>query len=267
MRGLIWAGVLGVSLLIPSAAQAGAVLFEGSGTGVDGVTLTASVTFEVIGDQLKIVLRNTGDTSGGSVDKSANTLTGVFFDLPEGYTLTPTAAFVKSGSILQASTCDVEGANCATQTNVGGEFVFKEGSWSGHLGDYGISSSGYIDAAAGGGNFNGDNLDNPDAPDGINFGIVAPQSQSPFIPNTGAMSENPLIEHKVVLWMTIDGDIPLDPLLISNVSFQYGTSLSEPQIKVFIPPSSVPEPVLLLMLAPAVVIGIRRRRRPRSGRS
>lgn len=255
-------------LAAPSAARAGSILFEGSGWG-DSVGLSAAALFEISGSTLKVTLRNTGDTSGNGWDKSANTLTGVFFDLPSGITLSPTSARIAAGDLLQGNKCDI-GPCTSSTTNVGGEFTYEGGSsWSGHNGNNGISSSGYIDAYQGGGNFNGPNLDSPDSPDGINFGIVAPITGSnPFNPKTGNMTANPLIEGEVVFTMAISGGSLLETQ-ISNVSFQYGTSIGEPHFKskktTVVTPPPIPEPSALLLLGPGLaamaVARLRRRRK------
>src|SRR4029453_18822129 len=98
----VFVAILGIAFLVPSTARAGSILFaEGTGAG-DAVTLNAVAKFEVLGGNLlKITLRNTGDTSGSGKDKAANTLTGVFFDMPTGYTLAPQSATVRPGAIIQ----------------------------------------------------------------------------------------------------------------------------------------------------------------------
>jgi hypothetical protein len=258
----VWSGLFVVLAVCVSAstAFAGSITFSSSGAGIDGVTLNASALFTITGNQLKITLRNAGDTSGTNADKSANTLTGVFFDLPNGITLTPLSATVAPGAIVQGNLCDV-GPCTSSTTNVGGEFVFRTGSWNGHAGNFGISSSGYIDAAATGGNFNGPNLDDPNAPDGINFGIIADQTAAnPFKPGSpnGNMAKNPLIEEQVVFTLTIAGGT-LTETQISNVSFQYGTSFSEPKLPPGITTSQLPEPGLLALLAGGFLAAGRRR--------
>jgi hypothetical protein len=116
------------------------------------------------------------------------------------------------------------------------------------------------------GNFNGPDLDSPGSPDGINFGIVAPQTQSVFNPANGNMKDNPLIEREVVFTLAISGGTLLESQ-ISKVSFQYGTSITEPKFKattVITPPPPMPEPSVLLLLGPAAALALRRRmsRRP-----
>ena len=256
---------LACALLLPSQAKAGTVLFSGSGTGSNGITLNAEALFSISGSTLTVTLRNTGDTSGTNKDLSANTLTGVFFDLPDGITLTATSATIAPGDLWQANKCDVGPCN-ATTTNVGGEFVYDTGTWAGHTGaTSGIASSGYIDAAVGMGNFGGPNLDDPSAPDGINFGIIAPVTvTNPFKGNGNNMTNNPLIEGEVVFTLAITGGTLLESQ-ISNVSFQYGTSLTEPHFNgppvIIEPPLNIPEPATLLLFAPALALAVRRRAR------
>lgn len=250
--------------LMPSTAQAGSILFQSSGPGVSGVTLSASAMFEITGSTLKITLRNAGDTSGANKDLAANTLTGVFFSLPTGISLTPVSATIAKGALLQADKCDI-GPCSSNTTNVGGEFMYNTGSWAGHAGSHGIASSGYVGGKP---NFNGPDLDSPLSPDGINFGIVAPITASnPFIAENGNMRDNPLIEEQVVFTMTIAGGSLLESQ-ISNVSFQYGTDLSEPKLPPgFKPPPPIPEPATLLLLGPAgAAVLWQRRRRAKSAR-
>lgn len=244
---------------VPAAARADSILFTGSGTGTDGVTLNAAARFSIDGNILRIRLSNTGDTAGTLKDKSANTLTGVMFDLPTGVTLTPAAAKIDPGDLLQANKCDI-GPCSATTTNVGGEFAYKYYSspLSGHTGNHAIASSGYVAAANGGGNFNGPDLDSPGSPDGINFGIVAPYPTYQLIPQTGNMVDNPLINGDVYLSLVISGGSLLESQ-ISNVSFQYGTDISEPKFKAKFKIHTIPEPMTVLLLAPAAALALRRR--------
>ena len=249
------------ALALPSSAKAG-VLYSGTGTGANGITLNASALFEISGTTLTITLMNTGDTSGTgkNSDVSGNTLTGVFFDLPTGITLTPVSATIDSADLLQESTCAPVACSSST-TNVGGEFRYATGTWAGHLGNSGIASSGYVSGSSG--NFNGPDLDTPGSLDGINFGIIAPQTATNAFKPNGGLANDPLIEGQVVFTMTIAGGTLSDGD-ISNVSFQYGTSITEPHFGGGEEPQNpIPEPATLLLLAPALAFGIRRRLRAR----
>jgi hypothetical protein len=239
------------SLSFSSPAHADGMLFTASGTGNDDVTLYAYALFSISvvdGAQvLTVSLMNMGDTAGTGKDVAANTLTGLFFDLPDGITLTPLSA--TANSIVQAGTCDV-GTCTGASVNVGGEFAMATGAFTGHLGNVGISSSGYIGTSTG--NFNGPNLDDPDAPNGINFGIVAPSPLYSFNPN-GGLDDDPLINGTVVFTLAISGGKLLESQ-ITNVSFQYGTNLSEPQISGGSVGQVVPEPSTFMLLGSALVV-------------
>src|SRR5688500_14285269 len=96
-------------LLLPSTARA-EVILSATGTGSNGVTLNASAAFSISTvngiNYLTMTLQNSGDTSGSGKVLSSNTLTGLFFDLPAGITLTPTSARIAKGDLLQSETCE-----------------------------------------------------------------------------------------------------------------------------------------------------------------
>lgn len=249
VRFLTMVVVVGGLLVAPSAASAGSILFTGTGTGVNSVTLNASALFNVSSSNLTITLRNLGDTAGAAgKDVPGNTLTGVLFDLlPSGVTLTPVSAMIQAGAFVQANKCSISGACSAATTSVGGEFRYDSGAFPGSA-DRGIASAGYIGGA---GNFFGPNLDGPEAVNGVNFGIIGPGA---FNPNGGL--KVPLIQDEVVFQMTISGGT-LSTTDIQNVSFQYGTDFKEPRIPSTPSSTNVPEPATLLLLASglAAVIG------------
>lgn len=217
--------------------------------------LAASAAFTISGSNLQIDLSNTA-----MVDPTASnqTLSGIFFDLGTAG-LTPLSASVDAGSIIQASKCDVS-VNCAAETNVGGEFSYYFGA------SHGISSSGYLAGNTSMGNFGGSNLDNPAALNGINFGIVT----ATFVDfsGNGGMDNDPLINGSVVF--TLSGlTAGLSESAITNVRFQYGTSLTEPNFGGSCvvdcggtPPNRIPEPESLALLGLGLLslLAVRRRK-------
>ncbi len=236
-------GFFGVVVLALGSAPALAttITFTGSGTGAEGAALAAQAIFEFNGNDLTVTLINiaTADNTSSNKDVSANTLTGVFFDLTGSPTLTPVSALIAAGSLVQAGQCDV-GPCDGTTTNVGGEFGYGAGAFPGGA-DRGISSSGF--GLFGSGNFGGPNLDDPNALDGINFGIISLDPS--YLPNNG-LANDPLIRNQVVFKLTGVAGLDIDDL--SDVSFQYGTGLNEPRIPGTPPDEDVPEPTSLLLL-------------------
>lgn len=237
-------------------------------TGTSG-DLSAQAMFSISGNDLTITLTNIATVAPGA---SNGGLTGLFFNFTgTNPGLSPTSATVTAGTIIQASLCNV-GANCDTATNVGGEFIFGAGPFSDSGGslnaEFGISSSGYIGGPAG--NFNGPNLDDPNAPDGANFAIV-PTSFTSGSAN-GGLDNDPLIRNSVVF--VLSGVSGFSESAISNVSFQYGTNLGEPNVPSTSsgppssstssgPPSAAPEPgtSTLALLGTALIAGALRQRR------
>jgi hypothetical protein len=247
MKGLNkWSMFLGVSALaLAMAGQAQAVTFTGTGTnGASGNALSATADFQVVGSNLVITLTNTG----AAASVPSDVLTGIFFQ-PVGFgPLTPVSALLNTGSTV---------LNTATQPaggNVGGEwaYVASTGTSSTGLGIFGSP------------NFNGSNLQGPAAVDGLQYGIVnglASNANSP-------MFSNQLISNSVVFTLSISGTVPsqLYASNFSGVSFQYGTSLTEPNLTGgctadCTPRQGVPEPSSLLLLGAGLAgLGIWRRK-------
>ena len=247
---------------VSASANAAPVLYTGSGTAA-GVPVSASVAFDISGNTLTIVLKNTSP-SNNVQDVPGSTLTGVFFDLTGNPTLVPVSALIAAGSLLQTGTCT--GTCNASTTNVGGEWGYQATSLPGGA-DRGISSSGYLTTGLAGniGNFNngaaGTNLDNPTSLDGINFGIIS--AAAGFNPN-GGLAGDPLIQDTVTLILTGVSGLTSDD--ISDVSFQYGTALTETNIPGFDPPPpphiEATEPATLTLLGLSLAgMGFYRNRR------
>jgi hypothetical protein len=215
----VWGGVITVLALAVGTSDASAATFTGSSSG-----LSAEATFTISGNQLTILLTNTDDATGaGATFSPSEVLTGVFFNLGGETFTTVSATLTANASILQTSTCNVA-ATCATTTNVGGEFSYASGGANWLAGTtQGISSSGYLNANTSSGNFNGSNLDDPGAIDGLNFGLVpdgwAAGSGNPKLDSV------PLIEGTVQFVLTIPEGLSEED--ITNVYFTYGTSAGE----------------------------------------
>jgi hypothetical protein len=229
--------VTAVAVLAPTSAAAGPLTL----TATNG-TLSAQVTFTVSGGNLIVTLTN---VSLGDPKAPSDILTALFFDISGGLTLTPVSAVICSTcSITYGGTTDPNGS-------VGGEWAYVNSSNLAYGADYGISSTGL--GLFGAGNlFGGTNLSGPASPDGVQYGITTKNDTTAN--NNGGLIGQPLISNSVIF--TFSG-IPsgFDPsLMISNVTFQYGTSLTEPHL-------SAPSPTTLpLVLAGATALLFYRRR-------
>jgi hypothetical protein len=169
---------------------------------------------------LKVTLTN---TSSSDVLVPVDVLTAVFFDIP-GFSLTPVSALLNGGSTVLFGPTN--------GGNMGGEWAYEEGlSGAPGSANRGISSSGY--GLFGDSNFNGPSLHDPDAVDGLQYGITSlgDDPATGNTPVTGGNMANPvgLIKNSVVFTLTY-GSGSLDLSKISKVSFQYGTGLNEPNV-------------------------------------
>lgn len=205
-------------------------------------SLSASVSFESSGEYLIITLTN---TSSADVLVPANVLTGVFFNTPGD--LSAISANVASGS-------SVNGANAAGNAafpNVAGEWAFATGVNLPGGATSGLSSAG-LGVFGNGDMIGSPNLEGPDGPNGLGYGITS-AGDNPATGN-GGISGTPLIQNSVVFvlsgwndeWSIND---------ISDVYFQYGTALDEPNLP------GVPEPGVVALMTLGLVgvaFGVRR---------
>jgi hypothetical protein len=221
--------------------------------GATNGNLAATVSFEVVGSNLRIILSN---TSGISALVPQDILTAVFFDLV-GYTgaLAPVSAVLNAGSAVLGGGTDAGGG-------VGGEWAYaqKIGGLSPEGQQYGISSSGL--GIFGSGNFGGTNLEGPPngAVNGVGYGITTAGSTSAAA--NPKVTGTPLISHSVIFLLSgLPSGFALSYAAIQNVSFQYGTSPTEPRVR-------VTEPATLLLvvtgIAAVLVDGVRSRRKRRT---
>jgi hypothetical protein len=198
--------------------------------------LSASATFDVLGGGiLKITLTN---TSTADVSDPAQVLTALFFTIDQ--TLTPVSAVLGAESRVWYDDPPPSG-------NVGGEWAYASGL-SGAPGGatQGISSSGF--GLFGNANFQGDNLDDPVDVDGLNYGITS--SGDDLLTGNAAVTGGnppnyknrfPLIQDTVIFTLSgLDPDFVASADTITNISFQYGTSLSDTNVP-------VPEPGSMLL--------------------
>jgi hypothetical protein len=212
----------------------------------------ASVHFAASGSNLIVTLTN---VASQDQDVPADVLTAVFFAvdfLTPSVTLTPVSAVLAEGSAVVSSSCPVN--PCPQQPvggDVGGEWAYRDGlAMVGITGTSGLGSSGLDGTFGAHDTFPGPQLDNTPGGGGLSYGLVS-SAWRPAGDNGGLASAR-LIQNSVVF--TLSG-LPENWALngsVSNISFQYGTSLTEPRVPVLFPPppnpSDVPEPATFAML-------------------
>lgn len=200
-------------------------------------SLAAEATFDnSVSGTLTVTLSNVG----GDITVPADVLTALFFDLSGTPDLTKVSAVVAPGSVIIYDT-DGNPVTLTAGTSVSGEWAYKSGL-VGAPGNTGISSSGlglfgpsdrFSTAAA-------DDLESPADPDGLQYGLFS-ANDNPATGNSAVSdggNNDAFIKNSVVFTFSTTGTFDLDR--ISNVSFQYGTALTEPNIT---PPDDIPPPV------------------------
>lgn len=209
------------SLVVVLAMPANAVTFKGSDSSRE-----ASAKFTIVGDKLTVKLSNISTTDSLV---PTDILTAVFFNLSGNRKLTKQSALVAHGSEV---VYDPDGQPAGR--NVGGEWAYRN-DINVHGSSQGISSTG-LSLFGSKDRFGGPNLAGPDSPNGLQYGLLS-AGDNLATGNKGVKGSGGLIQNSVIF--TFLGASGLTEDEITNVSFQYGTSLTEPHLSGM---KEIPEP-------------------------
>lgn len=255
IRSVATAVAVAAPLLVASA-QAAPISFVAT----NGSNLAARATFDVVAGNLTVLLENIG----GDVLVPADVLTGLFFDIAGVGTLGTVSAVLGTGSTVVD---DPDGQPAGGV--VGGEWAYKDGIGAPLGATEGIGSAGY--GLFGPGDlFPGVDLDSPASPNGMNYGLLS-AADNGATGNAAVTGGEPFIKSSVLFTLSGIG-VNFDPAaagVISKVSFQYGTALTEPNLPgcVLGTPGcdspdlpDVPEPTTMLLVGSGLAAAIRARR-------
>lgn len=240
-----WVGLIAAIALAGLAPGAQAYLVTASSG-----SLAASANFTSAGGNLTVVLTN---TSAFDVTNPAQILTAVFFSIAgvPPAVLTPVSATLSGGSTVYFG--PINGGD------MGGEWAYAVGIPAPGGANSGTSSAGF--GLFGAGNFpGGTNLQGPVAVNGVQYGITS-AGDNTAVGNAAVTGGNALIGNEVTFVLSgLPGGFVADAAHISNVSFQYGTSLDETNIP------GTPEPTTLLALGAGLAglgaLRLRRKQKP-----
>jgi hypothetical protein len=197
---------------------------QSTGIGTGGTLLAAQAIFQVSGGNLYVTLSN---ISMDDVFDPPDVLTALGFTLMNGSTLlnlTTVSALITNGSDVYY---DPQGQPAGDV--VGGEWAYASGiNFQGA--QQGISSTGL--GIFGQANFPGSDLEAPTAVDGLQYGILS-KGDNTATGNAGVTGSGGMIKDTVQFkFAGVPAGFALNtPGALSNVVFQYGTSLSEPFLK------------------------------------
>ena len=214
-------------------------------------TLSASATFTVSDLKLVITLSN---TSSNDPSTSAQILTGIYFTLAGDPALTPTSALLGPDTVIKGRP-GISGPGM----NVGGEWAYRSGlSGLPHGANEGISSTS-LKKFTQHFRFPGPNLQGPAAPSGVQYGVTT--AFDTMGNDKGSLKHQQFVENTVIFTL---GGLPTNFTLadISNVSFQYGTSLKDADVTGQSPGEVIPEPNTVALVVAGLLVAFAATCRP-----
>ena len=211
-------------------------------------TRAAEATFVNSGGNLIVTLTN---TSTFDVLVPVDVLTAVYFDFSGG-SLTRVSALLNSGSSVYYGP--------SNGGNVGGEWAYKNGVSGAPFGANTVITATGLGLVGPTDNFPGENLQGPVSVNGLSYGLTS-AGDDLLTGNTPVSGGYGLIKNSVVFTLGGFGGLTDPSLVISNVSFQYGTALTEPVLQVNVPDGGTTVLLLGAALALLALVSMFRRRR------
>jgi len=241
-----------------AAADAASINFAGSGTGANGEALSATAHFTLTGNTLTLTLKN---TYSGLTNNRPDVLTAFFFDTNQSIINSLTSVVIPEAQKLFR--CTSASACSSTTVGAGGQNITGvAGSWQ-----Y-VTNTGTVGTDVGLGTVGLDIFGDfvTQGSNGPNYGLIG---SGALQPNGSLRSSSPndananLVQSSLVFTFNVANNFSLFD--ISNVRFQYGTNLAEPNFSgtcipapanICTPPNPdpvVPEPSPLF---PALAMGL-----------
>lgn len=254
-----------VMLLMMTASFARADFIYSSTLSADGRSANATFTQMQVASNyyLKVVLSNTSSSLSGV---PTDVLTAMFWDMNQSVGLTKVSATTLPTLILQSQYSNNDPASAAliAAGNVGSEFAYRyDASGLGGIAagqfQYGVSSSGLGVFGPGDRFDTANNLEGPDSPDGIQYGIT---STLGLDPNHNGGLDHSLIQGTVTLLFNFSGNyLPYSSdagfaTLFGNIRFQFGTALGEPSISTTTIAVPAPSGAVLAGIGCVFLIGV-----------
>jgi len=237
MKKVVWGLVALASFVVGTTAHG--LTFTATGHGDDtNETLSASATFAISDLKLVITLSNTATFDP---DDCADILTGIFFALAGDPALTPVTALLGPDTAIK----DRPGAS-GPGMNVGGEWAYRNDlTGLPHGANEGISCT-RLKKFNQHFRFPGPNLQGPVSPGKVQYGVTTDFDNMGN--DKGGLKHQQLVENTVIFMLD---DLPSNFTLadITDVSFQYGTSLKDATIAGTSGVLVVPEPSTVALVA------------------
>lgn len=209
---------------------------------------SAQAVFNTSGSNLIITLTN---TSMADALVPTDILTALFFNVSGGaISLSPVSAVLNPGSSIVGKSGAVPSPSTEPGNAISSEWSYRGGISGPGASAYGISSTG-IGIFGPGDRFNtSSNLQGPTSPGGLQYGITS-AGDDPSTGN-GDYNGNALVKNSVIFTLSgLPGGFNLNR--ITDVTVLYGTSATDPFIK-------VPAPGSIALVGAGLLIAQRRRR-------